>query len=231
MNEKSKKLRHQWLRDSREVLDLPHVRADVGLFSENAGDIFRYNVGLGMIAWREGGNPTPFFNQAIDDISMCRDDLISRGMPVSKLPVVTATIIASLIDRQSQFSLSPCELDFAGDLFLDCCLAKRLQDNPPDTEVQQGLDRLGKLKRQALAGRTYKTYFELLDMEASSSDLASAIAEAEANYSARRKDAFYSGGWDIEGGGQYNDIAIDYRLSAIAKFRGFPVASVHGWRW
>jgi hypothetical protein len=231
MNEKLQKLYTQWLADGREIIDYPNVREDAGLFSQNAGNIFRYNMMLGMMTWRDGDDPTSLFNEAIDDIIRYRDDLASRGMTTAKLPLSTATILASLLDRQFEFLLGPCELDFAGDLFLDCHLAKRLQGVPPEPDVQKGFDRLDKLKRQTLAARSYKTYFDMLDMVAASADIAGAIEAANANYAARRKDAFYSGGHDIEGGGQDNDAAIDYRLAAIMKCRSVTATSLHGWLW
>lgn len=231
MKEKHTRLYTQWLADSREIIQLSSVREDAGLFAENAGDIFRYSMMLGMMAWREGDNPATLFNQAIDDILVYRHDLISRGMNTSNLPLSTATIIAFLLDRQSDFTLASCELDFAGDLFLDCQLAKRLQGLPPEANVQKGFERLAKLKRQALAARTYETYFDLLDMGKASVEVEKLISAAEANYSARRRDAFYSGGWDIEGGDEDNDYAVDYRLAAILKYRNIVSSSVHRWRW
>lgn len=231
MKEKLRSNRIRWLADGREIIELANVREDAGLFSQNAGNIFRYNMMLGMLAWRDGDDPTTMFNQAIDDVIMYRDDLVSRGMIASTLPLSTAAILAVLLDRQSEFSLGPCELDFAGDMLLDCQLAKRLQGLPPEADVQKGFDRLGMLKRQALAARTYKTYFDLLDVDAASADITSAIVDAEANYAARRKDAFYSGGPDIEGGGEDNAFAIDYRLAAIIKCRNIAASSVHRWQW
>jgi hypothetical protein len=230
MNEKSRKLRQQWLRDSREIIELPNVREDVGLFSQNAGNIFRYNIGLAMIAWRDACNPTTFLVEAIDDILTFRDDLISRGMTTSKLPLSTATIIASLIGRQSEFSID-CQVDTAGDLFLDCILGKRLQGSPHDAVVAQGIAHLSELKRQMLAASSYRTYFDLINRDKGSPDVQDLIASAESNFTARRKDAFYSGGLDIEGGGQYNNIAVDYRLSAVMKYRGLLSSSIHHWRW
>jgi hypothetical protein len=231
MNEKHQKLYTQWLASSREIIQRPEIREHAILFPQNASSIFQYNMMLGMMTWRDGDDPTSLFNEAIDDIIRYRDDLASRGMTTSKLPLSTATILASLLDRQSAFLLGPCELDFAGDLFLDCHLAKRLQGLPPEPDVHKGFDRLGKLKRQALGARSYKTYFDMLEIDVASANAGDTIALAETNYTARRKDAFYSGGHDIEGGGQDNDVAIDYRLSAILKHKGLTANSVHCWLW
>jgi hypothetical protein len=228
MNEKSKQLRQEWLRDSREIIKLPHVREDLGLFCQNANNIFRYNIGLGMLAWRDGSNPTSYFVQALDDISMYHEDLVSRGLATSKLPLSTAVMIAILVDRQGEYALE-CELDAAGDLFLDCQLGRRLQGSPPDPDVERGFERLRKSKGRALAVRSYETYFDLMTADPASSGIL--IARAEANFTARRMDAFYAGGPDIEGGGKYNEMTTDYRLSAIAKYRKFPSNSIHSWRW
>ena len=228
---KSKRLRAEWLADSREIIAFPNVREDVGLFSQNAGDIFRYNMMLGMMAWRDGDDPSALFSQAIDDIIMYRDDLLSRGMGISELPLSTATILASLLGRQSEFELGECELDVCGDLFLDCHLAKCLQGFAPGNDIRSGFEQLHKAKRHALAIRTYEAYFRLLDLDPSSSEVEQYVAKAEANFSARRKDAYYSGGHDIQGGGQYNDLAVDYRLAAILNYRGIHVESVHRWCW
>jgi hypothetical protein len=229
--EKSKRLRVKWLADCREIINYPDVYENVFGFSHNAGNIFRDNVGLGMMTWREGGSPRPFFEEAIDDIVKYRDDLLSRGMTTAHLPIDTAIFIASLLDRQSEFVLGECELDVCGDLFLDCHLAKGLLGQPIDASIRSGFERLRKAKRHALAIRTYETYFHLMALEATSSSITQAVASADANYAARRKDAYYSGGPDIEGGGDYNDMVIDYRLSAILKYRGIEQESLHRWRW
>lgn len=229
--EKSKRLLNEWLTDCREIIKFPNVRDNVILFSQNADNIFRYNVGLGMLVWREGGNPRPFLTEAIDEIERYRDDLASRAMNTTKLPIRTAAIIASLLDRQSEFELGDCELDACGDLFLDCCLAKRLQGRPVDEGIQAGFEQLRKAKRHTLAIRTYEAYFHLIDLDASSAEVDKGLPIAEANYAARRKDSYYSGGPDIEGGGKYNDMVIDYRLAAVIKYRGIDRDSVHRWRW
>lgn len=222
----------RWLIECREIIQLPNVRENYGLFSQNADNIFRYNIELGMLAWREGGSPRPFFEEAIDDFIMYRNDLASRGMTTAKLPNTEAVFIATLLDRQSAFVLGACELDVCGDVFLDCHLAKRLLGLPADDSMQAGFERLGKrAKRHALAIRTYEVYFHLIALDSSSADVEQSVAAADANYAARRRDGYYSGGHSTNGGGEANDFVIDYRLAAIMKYRGIERESVHRWRW
>lgn len=229
--DKSRGLLNEWLADCREIIQFPNVRENATLFSQNADNIFRYNVELGMFAWREGGNPRPFFTEAIDDLVMYRDDLASRAMTTAMLPNRTAVFIASLLGRQSEFELGECELDVCGDLFLDCHLAKRLQGLPADEDVRAGFDQLRKAKRHTLAIGTYEAYFHLIGLNASSDGVEQSVGIAEANYAARRKDAYYSGGHTTEGGGESNELMIDYRLAAIMKYRCIDRDSVHRWRW
>jgi hypothetical protein len=185
---------------------------------------------LGMMAWREGKSPEAFFDEAVNDIIMYRDDLAGRGMTFLSSPLNTAAIIASLIDRQMEFS-PVCVLDEVGDLYLDGVIAKWLQGKTVQpSEVEAGLGRLAKQKRQALAVRTYSTYFALMNLSADSSDVEENIRFAEQNYLARRRDPFYSGGTSIEGGGQDNDIAVDYRLAAIIHKSALPNDSIFRWQ-
>ncbi len=220
-----------WLASSREIILRPEVHDNVFLFSQNATDILQYNMMLGMMAWRDGDNPTALFTEALDDLVMYRDDLHSRGMTSSKLPLSTATILATLLDRQSEFELGACELDVCGDLFLDCHLAKRLQGHPVDDAIRAGFEQLRKAKRHALVIRTYEAYSHLMDLNPPSGETGQAVQIAEANYAARRKDVYYSGGRDINGGGPDNDFAVDYRLAAIMRYRGIESESMHRWRW
>jgi hypothetical protein len=230
-HEKSKRLRIEWLGNVRTAMKLPHVQEHAPGFSENARRIFDYNVFLGMMTWREGRSPREFFEEAIDDILGYRTDLIARGMTTKYLHLDTVIFIASLLDRQSEFEVADCELDVCGDLFLDCHLAKRLQGLQADDAIQAGFAQLGRRKRHALAIRTYETYFHLLALNASSAEVEQSMAVADANYAARRKDTYYSGGPDINGGGDYNEEVVDYRLAAIMKYRGIDVESMHLWRW
>lgn len=66
---------------------------------------------------------------------------------------------------------------------------------------------------------TYRTYLRLVDAarSSSSSEVVSAYRHAVELYSQRSMDSYYSGGREIEGGLEPNDI-VDFRLLAIQEF-------------
>lgn len=76
-------------------------------------------------------------------------------------------------------------------------------------------------RRLELYQRTYETYEGLLRGDSS------ILAKAEENYKKRGRDNYYSEGFLIEGGRDYNALAVDYRLAVIIKARGLQVSSIH----
>ncbi|MDG2530216.1 hypothetical protein [Caulobacter endophyticus] len=229
MLEKIIALRHQWLADAREIIQTPKVRDNLELFLQNAGDIFRYNVELGLIAWRGGENPKPYFVEAVDDLSDFCQALVDRGDSIARLPLGAACLVASLIGRGFAFALDG-EPGEAEDLHLDRLLAAEIRGEAANG-AQEGIARLGAVKRQALAARSYKGYFEILKAGPNAAGLAALVSSADGAYAARAKDSFFSGGNAIDGGGRYNDLVVDYRLGAILKHLGHESPSMHAWKW
>ena len=223
-------LRTQWLADSREIIESPKVRANAILFSQNAGNIFRYNVMLGLIAWRKNIDPTPYFDAAVDDINIYCKNIIQIGAPPSLLPINIASILSSLIDRKFNF-LSECKISNSADSYLDCLIAESVIGDIKPRSPQEGIEKLADLKRQSLAARTYEIYFDILNGDGGRGALDNLILSACKNYADRAIDKFYSGGQDINGGGKYNEIVVDFRLGAILKQIGFIGDSVHSWKW
>jgi len=222
--------RAQWLNDGREIINSPKVRENTILFSQNAGDVFRHNVMLGLIAWRKQLDPTPYFNEALDDISTYCEVLISKNASLASMPLSVASLISSLVERDFRYFLG-CEIGEAADLYLDCLIAAQVTGRPESGSVQEGIRVLAESDRQALAMRTYAAYFDILDKNASDPRLDELVLLADKNYSSREKDAFYSGGRDIDAGSKYNGIIVDYRLGAILKHVGYRGNSVHSWKW
>lgn len=230
MLDKIVSLRTQWLADGREIISSPKVRENDVLFSQNAGDIFRHNVMLGLVAWRKKIDPSPYFNQAVDDISIYCEAIVNKGASLSPMPLSAASLISSLVEREFEFSLA-CEIDEAADLYLDCLVAAEIKGHTGSDSSEKGIGILAESDRQALAVRTYKVYFEILGRPPESPLLENLVVSASKNYSDRAKDRFYSGGQDINGGGKYNDVVVDYRLGAILKHVGYVGDSAHSWRW
>ncbi len=223
-------LRTQWLADGRELINSPKVRANYILFSQNAGDIFRHNVMLGLIAWRKNIDPTAHFSEAVDDIIQYCHDLSEGDFSLTDMPLSSASLISSLIDRECNFSLN-CEIGDAADLYLDCLIAEEISRRPETRSQKKGLEILAKSTRQAIAVRTYEVYFDILNNAKDMALLGELALHAERNYADRASDKFYSGGQDINGGGKYNEFVVDFRLGAILKHVGFTGASVHSWKW
>lgn len=205
---------------------------NVQLIALNTHQVFKYSLMCALCHWRYGQDPTPWLRRAlVDFLSAYRYLADARKLDDVEIPTDVAQIVAFLINEPNELpQLDPNDTPYA-DCALDRILVNVFNKRNALTVPTELLKKLGSKKRQALSCKSYNTYFAILQASQKGEDIGPLIIEAELNYKARAKDAFYSGGEQTEGGNADNDAVVDYRLAAILKFVGHQSPSVHAWKW
>ena len=121
--------------------------------------------------------------------------------------------------------------DHAADVALDYLVIDSFNGRDYRDDIAAPMERLASKKRQMLAVDSYRTYFDLLDARGDAERIAPLVQQAEANYSKRARNGFYSGGPTYMGGNGENPYVVDFQLAAVLKHIGWDGDSVHQWRW
>lgn len=186
----------------------------------------------GLITWRSGDNPTPFFEQAVSRFAEDWQTLRAIGGNASMLSDAgyeQVYFLALLVNQALPFtteSNAPKELQC--DRMLDAVLGQWLFDGWDARLWEAGMEEL-QLKGSGLAVEAYEFYRKVT--RATKQDLPQLEASADKLFRRRKKDSFFSGGVQTSGGGQDNDFTVDYRFAALAKHIGYVGNSIHAWRW
>ena len=224
-SEKLISLSRQWIADCREALLAPAVRENPSLYVQNVREIYEQSLFIGLVFWRTGQSPVRDLNAAVDELDAHAEQLGSSSVATA-LPIASAGLIRTLLGLPHSSAAGTNE-GSAPDVELDAQLLLAIESVVDESTVAALLKQLERGGSGSLAVRSYETYFALLTQGASPELLKS----AEANYRARAKDRFYSGGRDSEGGGPNNSMVVDYRLGAVLKRLGYIGESVHLWQW
>jgi hypothetical protein len=115
---------------------------------------------------------------------------------------------------------------FESDRLLDAVLSNSLFGTVDSIKWESGMQQLRE-HGSSLAVDTYESYLAMRNVQ----DDGNQFATLEDCFTKRKKDKFFSGGEQTEGGGLDNDFVVDYRLAALAKHAGLKNDSVHCWRW
>jgi hypothetical protein len=201
------------------------------LLSLNSRQVFLSQLMQALITWRSGENPRSFIEQGVERglesvkalLELDPEANLKNAFPIEKLQ-----ILAFLIDREIEVE-KDCRSIEPPDRKLDCILAAILAGESISSfndAVAVELIRLSKVKRSALAAKTYQLYFDILKYEG-----VGEVDTADNLYRQRAVDAFYVNGYESEGGGLDNGLVVDYRLGAILKYLDYSGSSVHLWRW
>ncbi|QXH87727.1 hypothetical protein HU773_018920 [Pseudomonas shahriarae] len=137
-------------------------------------------------------------------------------------------IFAFLVDGEIEVE-KDCRSIEPSDRKLDCILAAILAGGSISSysdAVAVELIKLSKVKRSALAAKTYQLYFNIFRCEG-----VGEVDTAGDLYRQQAADAFYVNGYESEGGGLDNGLVVDYRLGAILKYLDYFGTSAHLWRW
>jgi hypothetical protein len=208
----------------------------------------------GLVRWRRRvGDPRPVFRRAVTGSAT----FLAEGTEVDPSQMPWKHVWFELTDYLRTLLGEPVDGPF-----LAQCLGDRLPDKQEFDDLGLGdrfaglavvlrlatgrawplwhelLDRRAQNKRAALFVQTYAGYWDLLDaIEAGDAREASERAlQLGSLYAKRKRDPYYSGGIQFEGGGPDNDDVLDFRLAAILKSasaRGLslPPQFVHQWAY
>src|ERR1051325_5228970 len=217
-------------KQTADAMEAALRRRELDLVAINVYEAFKSRIMEGLIRWRcDMGSPLECLKGAVEiarkgaalligDIGI---ETVSREMPLE-----TASIIAFLTDQPIiEFDNSM----FEHERLLDSVLGIGLHNGWENTKWALGLETLGKRKRAKLAVETYSVYDELI--HASTKEAPALVDQASQLFARRKKDGYYAGGIQTEGGGPDNDFTVDYRLAAIMKKIGFRGDSIHAWKW
>lgn len=185
-------------------------------------------LAIGIMQWRFSlADPRPAMRRAYE---VCRS--ACQLLPGTSAPefvpsrfrffdaVHLAVLLNDAISPQFIDLLKECHREADVHTALDYALALAVAANQPElintTIAQHKFPR-----RLELYQHTYETYEGLLRGGSS------LLAKAEENYKKRGRDNYYSEGCLIDGGRDYNALAVDYRLAVIIEARDLRVTSIH----
>lgn len=203
---------------------------DYYLATINCGEAFKCRLMKSLIEWRMGTDPSESLAEVVDGFAHDWETVCTIGSGNAKsadVPAEREAFVAYLIGKPSSTEISSEGLD--SDRLLDFVLGCWLFESWDDELWEQGTQQL----RQAgsdLAIRTYELYRAVVDAERGG--LSALSQEGEQLFAKRKSDSFFSGGDQTEGGGDDNNVTIDYRLAALLKRAGFDGTNkVHVWKW
>lgn len=201
-------------------------KQSVDLAVANVSEQFKCGLMQGLIQWRvKVESPRVALLKAVETFVSGVETILSmRGGAdaITNLCFERAAIIGYLVGVTID---SPNLGQRSIDRKLDGMIAKWLYTG----EIESDYERcLALLKHERLASQTYLTYAELMS---STDDISNVFASACRLFDERRRDSFFCGGDQTDGGDGDNSFTVDYRLAAICKKNSFTSESVHLWRW
>ena len=191
----------------------------------NVNEQFKCYLMQGLIQWRnQVESPRTALVQAVQSFVSGVEFIESmRGNgAVEELCFEKAMIVAYLVGGSVD---APSEFTVSSDRKLDYFIGKWLHADELDRDYES---HLASLTDEKLACQTYRTYMELMTGDGGNPDT---IAIACQLFDLRKRDSFFSGGDQTEGGGSDNVFTVDFRLAAICKKNGTLLDSVHRWQW
>lgn len=209
-------------------LNTSPIRDNPYLVALNHKMAHQYFFGIGITQWRFGlADARPAMRRAYE---VCRSacQLLPGASSPEPVPsrfrffdaVHLAVLLGDASSPQIIDLLKQCHREADVHTALDYALALAVAAYQPElintTIAQHKFPR-----RLELYKHTYETYQGLLR------DDSSLLAKAEENYKKRGRDNYYSEGSLIDGGRDYNALAVDYRLAVIIEARRLRVSSIH----
>lgn len=204
-------------------------RGDAAGVARNYARLPAYRFNSALLLWRQGEYPRDFIEQGVRILEDNAPSL-SRDFPEVDLHLEVGAVFAFLIGRPYFRVLEPDEISYP-DGRLTVHLLHALHGRLDRAAMEAELEAFARNKRHVLAVKTYRNYFDILDAAADGRPVDGLIAQGEVLYDKREKNAFYSGGPALEGGGPGNAELIDYSLGAVLKSIGYQGPSIHAWRW
>jgi hypothetical protein len=216
----------EWLARRKEILT-DRLNAQP---PEHPGDLFyivqklsQYALELGMLNWREGADPSPYFVQAqsaLVEALDARPDIL----PSNQNPGFMA-IMSNMMGWNFPFNTEPPGKD---DLKFDMIWMDRwIIAGLANSSCWPSKAKAPVAKIQFI-NRCLDDYWALLTDQI---DPEEGIRRCIKNYERRATHPTFKVLPAYCGGGQYNGLFVDYTLAAILKKRGLSSNSVHDWVW
>lgn len=200
------------------------------LAAMNCRQAFKCRLMKGLIEWRMGTDPSASLSEAANGFTNDWVTVLAVGNGdgnFADVPAERISFVTYLLGKEP--SIDRSTVNFESDRLLDVALGDCLFDSWNRKAWEQGMQQL----RQAgsdLAIQTYELYKAVA--HAAAADLPALSQEGKKLFAKRKSDSFFSGGDETEGGGEDNNVTVDYRLAALLKRAGFDGTSeVHAWKW
>jgi hypothetical protein len=200
----------------------------------NYSTVINEAVYIGQNEWRRGNSPVAAMNEALnaaDELVAAIDEFETDHDVYADVDFRLIESCAYLMNNPFRWSRWMYALERGADIALRDRLNKAVRDEPYQDGLEDLLEKLAASKRRALAVASYRTYFALLDAKGDDSRIAALVADAEANYRKRARDAFYNSGPSYDGGGPNNPYVVDIELAIVLKSISWEGDCIHCWRW
>lgn len=178
---------------------------------------------LGMIEWRQGNDPTHWFNHikdAVDEVLNFRIDVLPGEQSPGFLAIVSSVMGWTLPFNTDAPTKNEPQTEMT---WIDRWVAAGLADRSC-WALKDGVQG----PKNRFVNQCLHDYWALLTSQISPME---GIRRCIANYDRRATNATFKNYATYMGGGNYNDIYIDYPLAAIMKKMGLKSGSVHDWVW
>ena len=185
-----------------------------------------------MFGWRAAlDDPRPWLDACVEVSEVAASNLQSQPQWLRQFTIAPGWYGAFLRDRVSSplFERATSIEHSAGptaplEARLDAALVGLLTEGGEPAGA--AIDGSPSTRRLALMRRSFDTYAELARVGDEPTERVRLASDAVANYRARRRDGFYAGGLRSEGGGDYNELLVDYRLAAIWRRNRWPTSGL-----
>ncbi len=225
-------LNQEFFERALKAIDTLTERGNKSGVARNYTRLPGYRFMSALLLWRRGENPRDYIDQGIQTLEDNAPSLIKEIPDIgpSDFHLEVGAVFAFLIGRPYFYDLQPGEIGYP-DGRLTVHLLHALEGRLDRPAMEAELESFARNKRHALAAKTYRQYFEILDAAAVGRPVDGLIEQAGVLYEKREKNAFYSGGPALEGGGPGNSDLIDYNLGAVLKYIDYRGPCIHAWRW
>lgn len=207
-------------------IEVASTSGNTQLLALNIRQHFKNQLASSLVLWRAGRDPTCEITSAVEIILSRGPGLIASGCDV---PIEKAALVAKLIGSKDKQPIRNAN-ELSDEAMLDMELAHIERGVPISDLVKQTLTKLGSKKRTQLVSESYSTYFDIVS-EQTKDSLPKLLKKSENLYEKRVGDAYFSGGERSEGGGEDNELMVDYRLAVALLKAGYAATSIHSWKW
>jgi hypothetical protein len=180
----------------------------------------------GLVQWRCGDNPTGALTECLGfhrEAVQAMENIGKSDFKMTDSAIERVGFVAYLLDLDwSVFDLA----GFESDRLLDAVLSNSLFSTVDVSKWDIGMKQLHE-QGSSLAVETYESYIAMRIGR----EVWNSFTTLDTCFRKRKKDKFFSGGEQTEGGGLDNEFVVDYRLAALAKLAGLKDESIHSWRW